>query len=205
MDPYPRPLKDLIDALKRLPGIGEKTATRLALAVLSDRGGLMRRLVNALVAVEEQIRLCRECFNITDRELCAICSDPSRDRTQICVVEEPSDVLAIESAGVYKGLYHVLHGLISPLAGVGPNDVRIPELLERIRHKDACELIVATNPSVDGEGTFHYIMDLLAREKLNATVSRIASGIPMGAEIKYMDHVTIASAIRYRRSATEGG
>ncbi|HPC48130.1 MAG TPA: recombination mediator RecR [Deltaproteobacteria bacterium] len=193
-----------MDALKRLPGVGEKTATRLALAVLADRGDLVRTLLKALDAVSGQIRLCPECYNITDRERCAVCSDPSRDRSQVCVVEEPSDVLAIESAGVYRGLYHVLHGLVSPLAGVGPRDVRIPELMERLRRGGVCELIVATNPSVDGEGTFHHIGDLVAREKLGVTVSRIASGIPMGAELKYMDQVTIASALRYRRNVTEG-
>jgi recombination protein RecR len=200
MDPYPRPLRDLISAFRRLPGIGEKTATRLALAVLADKGDLCRALAAALVAVKDEIRLCPECFNLTDGELCPVCSDPGRDRAQICVVEEPSDVLALESSHAYKGLYHVLHGLVSPLSGIGPEDIRIPELMERLRRSGVRELIVATNPSVDGEGTFHHICGLVTRASLGVEVSRIASGIPMGGELKYMDQVTIASALRYRRS-----
>ncbi|HOJ15496.1 MAG TPA: recombination mediator RecR, partial [Deltaproteobacteria bacterium] len=187
---------------RRLPGIGEKTATRLALAILADKGDLSRCLVQALEAVRREIRLCPECFNLTDGDLCAVCADVSRDRSLICVVEEPSDVLSIESSNVYKGLYHVLHGLVSPLSGIGPNDIRLPELMERLKkYQDQVrELIVATNPSVDGEGTFHHICSLVERSGVAVVVSRIASGIPMGGELKYMDQVTIASALTYRRS-----
>lgn len=200
MDPYPKPLRDLIGALKRLPGIGEKTATRLALFILADRGNLPEELAATLKTVREQIRLCPVCFNLTDRIKCTICLNPSRDQTQICVVEEPSDVLALESANTYRGLYHVLHGLISPLAGIGPDDIRIAELMERIKRPGTVEVIVATNPSVEGEGTFHYIHKMIQDAGLNVSVSRIASGIPMGGELKYMDQVTLASALRYRRS-----
>ena len=191
MDPYPKPLRDLINQLKRLPGIGEKTATRLALFILADRKNLPEDLAATLKTVREQIRLCPVCFNLTDRQKCSICLNPSRDQTQICVVEEPSDVLALESANTYKGLYHVLHGLMSPMSGIGPEDIKLSELLE---------VIVATNPSVEGEGTFHYINKIIHDAGLTVTVSRIASGVPMGGELKYMDQVTLASALRYRRN-----
>lgn len=204
MDPYPKPLRDLIGALRRLPGIGEKTATRLALFILADRGNLAEELAATLRTVREQIRLCPVCFNLTDRQRCTVCMNPSRDQSQICVVEEPSDVLALESAHAYRGLYHVLHGLISPLAGIGPEDIRIAELMERLRRPGISEVIVATNPSVEGEGTFHYIGKLIADAGLSVSVSRIASGIPMGGELKYMDQVTLASALRYRRGVKDG-
>jgi len=134
---------------------------------------------------------------------CSICQDPSRDPSIICVVEEPSDVLALESAHALKGLYHVLHGLISPINGIGPEDIKLPELIERLSKNSVSEVIVATNPSVEGEGTFHYITRLIEERKLPVRISRIASGIPMGGELKYMDQVTLASALRYRRSVKE--
>lgn len=200
MDPYPKPLRDLINQLKRLPGIGEKTATRLALFILADRQNLPDELAATLKTVREQIRLCPVCFNLTDRQKCSICLNPSRDPTQICVVEEPSDVLALESANTYKGLYHVLHGLMSPMSGIGPEDIKLSELLERLKHSLVSEVIVATNPSVEGEGTFHYINKIIHDAGLSVTVSRIATGVPMGGELKYMDQVTLASALRYRRN-----
>ncbi len=203
MDPYPKPLRDLISQLKRLPGIGEKTATRLALFILADRGNLPEDLSATLKTVREQIRLCPVCFNLTDRQKCSICINPSRDQTQICIVEEPSDVLALESANTFRGLYHVLHGLISPLAGIGPEDIRLSELMERLKHSGVSEVIVATNPSVDGEGTFHYISKMIHDAGLSITISRIASGVPMGGELKYMDQVTLASALRYRRNVKD--
>lgn len=200
MDPYPKPLRDLISQLKRLPGIGEKTATRLALFILADRANLSGELSSCLKRVSEQIHLCPVCFNLTDSQRCAICRNPERDPSLVCVVEEPSDVLALESAHVYRGLYHVLHGLISPLSGIGPEDIKLSELIERIRTSQVSEVIVATNPSVEGESTFHYVAKMLQDAHLSVNVSRIASGIPMGGELKYMDQVTIASALRYRRN-----
>lgn len=200
MDPYPKPLKDLISQLKRLPGVGEKTAARLALFILADRDNLAHDLAGSLTAVRESIRLCPVCFNLTDLPKCSICQDPSRDPSSLCVVEEPSDVLALESSRAYKGLYHVLHGLISPINGVGMKDIRLPELIERIARGGISEVIVATNPSVEGEGTFHYITRLIEEGRFSVRVSRIASGVPMGGELKYMDQVTLASALRYRRN-----
>lgn len=203
MDPYPKPLKDLISQLRRLPGIGEKTATRLALFILGDRDNLAGDLSRSLATVKDSIRLCSVCFNLADAPRCSICSDPTRDPSIICAVEEPSDVLALESAHAYKGLYHVLHGLISPINGIGPEDIRLAELMERLSRKEVSEVIVATNPSVEGEGTFHFIARLVEDAKLPVKVSRIASGIPMGGELKYMDQVTLASALRYRRNAKD--
>lgn len=203
MDPYPKPLRDLITQLKRLPGVGEKSATRLALFILADRDALAENLSRSLQNVHDNIRLCPVCFNLTDKPRCAICRDPSRDSSLICVVEEPSDVLALESAHTFKGMYHVLHGLISPMGGIGPEDIKIPELIERLRRSPGGEVIVATNPSVEGEGTFHYIEKLIVDGRLDARVSRIALGIPMGGELKYMDQVTLASALRYRRCVKE--
>jgi len=200
---HPTPLRDLISQLKRLPGIGEKTATRLALFILADKGSLPEDLSATLKTVREQIRLCPVCFNLTDRQKCSICINPSRDQTQICIVEEPSDVLALESAHTYRGLYHVLHGLISPLAGIGPEDIRLLELMERLKNSGVSEVIVATNPSVDGEGTFHYISKMIHDAGFHITISRIASGVPMGGELKYMDQVTLASALRYRRNVRD--
>ncbi len=200
MDPYPKPLKQLISQLKRLPGVGEKTATRLALFILADRDNLAGDLAGSLTTVRETIRLCSVCYNLADMPKCSICRDPSRDSSTVCVVEEPSDVLALESAHAYKGLYHVLHGLISPMGGIGPEDIKLPELMDRLTRSSVSEVIVATNPSVEGEGTFHYITRLIEEKKLNVRVSRIASGVPMGGELKYMDQVTLASALRYRRN-----
>ncbi len=200
MDPYPKPLRELISQLRRLPGVGEKTATRLALHILADREDLAGSLASSLTSVRESIRLCSVCYNIADMPRCSICQDPSRDACDICVVEEPSDVLALESAHAYRGLYHVLHGLISPMNGIGPQDIRLPELMERVSKLSSGEVIVATNPSVEGEGTFHYIARAIEEKRYPVRVSRIASGIPMGAEVKYMDQVTLASALRYRRN-----
>ena len=198
MDPYPGPLKDLIIQLKRLPGIGEKTAARLALHILDENSDLATSLAAALKNVKEKIRLCPVCFNLTDRQRCSICEDPYRDHGLIRVVADPSDVMALERAHEYNAVYHVLHGLISPLNGIGPNDIKLPQLMDRLKNP-VREVIVATNPSVEGEGTSHYINRLIKEAGLNVNVSRIASGVPMGAELKYMDKVTLASALRYRR------
>lgn len=200
MDAYPRPLKDLISQLRRLPGVGEKTATRLALYILAEPSDLAVNLAQALQKVKQQIRLCPICFNLTDRERCPLCDDGYRDSGLVCVVDDPSDVIALESAHEYRGVYHVLHGLISPLNGIGPDDIKLPQLLERLKGGAIREIIIATNPSVDGEATAHYLNRVIAESCMSVRVSRIASGVPMGGELKYMDQVTLASALRYRRS-----
>lgn len=201
MDPYPKPLRTLIKELRRLPGIGEKSATRLALYILADKRGLKDGLISALEDVRK-VSLCPYCFNLTDQASCAICADAGRDAATICVVEEPSDVLALESAHEYKGRYHVLHGLVSPINGIGPDDIKLKELVERLQ-APIKEVLIALSPSVEGDVTAQYISKLVCEAGLNVSLSRLASGIPMGGEIKYMDQVTIASAIRYRRTIKE--
>ena len=203
MDPYPKPLRDLIAQLKKLPGIGEKTASRLALYILGDKDNLAIHLSDALHRVKQHIKLCPSCFNLTDKEVCTVCLDTSRDISTICVVEYPSDVMAIESTHSYKGLYHVLHGLISPINGIGPNDIKFNELIERAKKPATKEILIATNPSVEGESTSHYIHKVINDAKLPVHITRIACGMPMGSEIKYMDQVTLSSALRYRRNIKE--
>lgn len=202
MDPYPKPLRALIKELRRLPGVGEKSATRLALYILADRRGLKDGLIAALEEVRK-VALCPSCFNLTDQATCAICANPQRDASILCVVEEPSDILALESAGEYKGLYHVLHGLVSPINGIGPDDIKLKELAMRLKDP-VKEVLIALSPSVEGDVTAQYINKLVCETGQNVCLSRLASGIPMGGELKYMDQVTIASAIRYRRTLKEG-
>jgi recombination protein RecR len=198
MDPYPKPLRNLIRELKRLPGVGEKSAARLALYILGDKKGLRQGIADALDDIK-QIQLCPVCFNLTDKEKCAFCTNPSRDSSVICIVEEPGDILALEASGEYKGLYHVLHGLISPMNGMGPDDIRINELLERVS-SGIKEIVTALSPSVEGDVTAQYICKKVISSNSSISVTRLASGIPMGGELKYLDQVTIASAIRYRRA-----
>jgi recombination protein RecR len=198
MDPYPKPLRTLIKELRRLPGVGEKSATRLALYILGDKRGLRDALISSLEEIR-RVSLCPQCFNLTDQTTCAICADTARDTGTICVVEEPSDVLALESAHEYKGRYHVLHGLVSPINGIGPDDIKLKELVERLQ-TPVKEVLIALSPSVEGDVTAQYIAKLVGDAGLTVALSRLASGIPMGGELKYMDQVTIASAIRYRRT-----
>jgi recombination protein RecR len=198
MDPYPKPLRNLIRELKRLPGIGEKSATRLALYILGDKKMLREGLAAALEDIR-QIQLCPICFNLTDNERCPFCANPSRDASLICVVEEPGDILSLETSGEFRGTYHVLHGLISPMNGVRPADIRLNELIERLT-PDIKEVVTALSPSVEGDVTAQYISRQIALSGLSVNVTRLASGIPMGGELRYMDQVTIASAIRYRRA-----
>jgi recombination protein RecR len=184
-------------ALRSLPGIGAKSAQRLAFHVLKSPRQEIEALAAALVEVKDRLRLCRECFNIADDERCPICSDPGRDRSQICVVEEPGNVAVIERAGGYRGLYHVLHGAISPIHGMGPDQIRVAELLGRARSEEIREVILATNPTADGETTATHISSLL--KSLNAQVSRIGMGLPVGADIEYVDEVTVSKALDGRR------
>jgi recombination protein RecR len=191
------PLERLIERLRALPGVGQKSAQRLAFHILRSPDTEVRALAAAIVEVKERIRLCGVCFNITDVDPCLVCADASRDRTAICVVEEPHNVVAIDKSGGFRGLYHVLHGALSPLKGIGPDDLKIPALLERLRDGTAKEIILATNPNVEGEATAVYLSRLL--KPLGLKVTRIALGLPVGSELEYADEVTVGKALEGRR------
>jgi recombination protein RecR len=190
-------LARLVQELGKLPGIGEKTATRLALFVLGAKREYVESLAEAIWAVKAETTLCQECFGLAEGELCAICRDPQRSEESICVVEEPPDLLAVERAQEYRGRYHVLHGVLAPLDGIGPEELRIAPLVERLRRGRTNEVIVATNPTVEGEATALYLAKLI--KPLGIRVSRIARGIPMGGDVEYVDAVTLGRAIEGRR------
>ncbi|MGD0230554.1 MAG: recombination mediator RecR [Syntrophorhabdales bacterium] len=198
---YPEPIEKLIEHLSRLPGIGRKTATRLAFFLLNARPSYVAELAQSISEMKEKIRLCSACFNITDVDPCHICRDEKRARGMLCVVEEPSHLMVIESAfpGVYR--YHILHGVINPIEGIGPEEIRIPEMKERIVREGIRELIIATNPTIEGNTTAHYIVEMT--KSLHLKITRIASGIPIGGDIVYIDPLTIKSAIDNRRSLKE--
>jgi recombination protein RecR len=196
------PIQRLIDELSRLPGIGPKSAQRVAFHLLRVRREEAKRLADSIVEVKDKVKLCRRCFNVTDEELCEYCRDPRRDAAVVCVVQEPPDIVAIERTREYSGLYHVLQGAISPIEGIGPEDLRVSELLERIKHTDEgqehiTEVIVATNPNIEGEATAMYLARLLA--PLGVRVSRLASGLPVGGDLEYADEVTLGRALEGRR------
>ena len=191
------PLERLIERLRTLPGVGQKSAQRLAFHILRSPDTDVRALAAAIVEVKERIRLCGVCFNITDVDPCLVCADASRDRTAICVVEEPHNVVAIDKSGGFRGLYHILHGSLSPLKGIGPDDLKVPALLERLRDGVVKEIILATNPNVEGEATAVYLSRLL--KPLGLKVTRIALGLPVGSELEYADEVTVGKALEGRR------
>ncbi len=190
-------LEQLIEHFERFPGIGRKTAQRMAFFLLNQPEDKVKDFADCLVGAKSQIHRCSECCNLTDGEKCSICGDPSRDRSLICVVEEPKDVVALEGVGEYRGLYHVLHGSISPLEGVGPDDLTVKELVLRVSQGGETEVIMATNPDVEGDATALYLSRLL--RPLGAKVTRIAYGIPVGGELEYADGETITRAIEGRR------
>lgn len=190
-------LAKLVRELVRLPGIGQKSAQRLAFHVLKSERADVLRLAEAIQAVKDGLSFCRQCRNIAEEELCEFCRDPKRDRSKILVIEEPSTLYAIERAGGYRGLYHVLLGVLSPLDGVGPSDIRAEELLERVKAGGVEEVIVATNPTIEGEATAIYLTRLLKPHHVR--VSRIAYGIPVGMDIEYADEVTLVKSIEGRR------
>ena len=194
---YPQPLGRLIEELRRLPGIGQKTAQRLAFYILSMPEGEVGSLADALVKAKEKTRSCSVCGNFTDSDPCAVCGDDSRDRSMICVVERPEDVIALERTREYRGLYHVLGGAISPMEGVGPSDIRLRELLERLKPDTVREVIIATAPNIEGESTAIFIAKLL--KPLDIHVSRLAHGLPVGGDLEYADEVTLARALEGRR------
>ncbi len=191
------PLYRLIKELSKLPGIGEKTASRLSFHILGSSQEDAYALAQAILDVKQKIRLCRMCLNITDRELCAICEDTSRTREIICVVEEPKDLYAIEKTGAFKGVYHVLHGVISPLDGIGPDRIRIKELMDRLTAGHIKEVIIATNPVVEGDATALYLSEQI--KPLGIRVTRLARGIPVGGDLEYTDGATLTNALRGRQ------
>jgi recombination protein RecR len=189
------PIRRLVQELSRLPGIGEKSATRLAFHLVRGNRQQVLDLAQALVDVTDKIRLCSVCTNMTEQDPCALCSDPRRDPEMICVVATPSDVIAIDRGGHFRGRYHVLHGLLSPLEGIGPDDIRVAELVRRL-DGSVREVIIATSPSVDGEATAMYVARVI--KPLGVKVSRIATGLPVGGELEYSDQATIARALAGR-------
>jgi recombination protein RecR len=194
---YPEPIAKLIDGFMKLPGIGPKTAARLAFFVLGMKEDDVLEIAKALVNAKRNLVYCSVCQNITDVDPCRICSDTSRDRSLICVVQEPKDLIAMEKTREYNGYYHVLHGAISPMEGIGPEDIRISELLRRLEDEEVQELILATNPNIEGEATAMYISRLV--KPFGIRVTRIAHGLPVGGDLEYADEVTISKALEGRR------
>lgn len=197
MDTIPQPVLRLIEAFSRLPGIGPKSASRLTYYLLRSQSDDTTELAEALTELRERTRFCSVCFNITEENPCPICKSEERDRTVICVVEEPLDVMAIERTREYRGLYHVLHGVISPMDGIGPEDLRIRELIDRVDAGTIKEVILATNPSLEGENTAMYIQRKITKPMIKIT--RLARGLPMGGDLEYADEVTLARALEGRR------
>ncbi|MDQ3265058.1 MAG: recombination mediator RecR [Myxococcota bacterium] len=193
----PEPLNRLVAQLAKLPGIGEKTAQRLAFFILRAPEDYAQELATAVREVKEKVHLCSRCFNLTESELCGLCRDTRRDERLVCVIEGIADLMAIERTREYKGRYHVLHGVLSPLEGVGPDQLRIKELIQRLEEGRIEEVIVATNPDVEGEATALYLMRLL--KPIGIRVSRIAQGLPMGGDLEFADQATVARAIASRR------
>jgi len=193
---YPASIKRLITAMTRLPGIGEKTAERLAMHILSMPQKEVASLAEGLLEMKQSVRLCSLCHSLSDSDLCPICRDPSRDTGVLCVVEQPADMVAIEKSGAFTGRYHILQGVLSPMCGVGPGDIRVQELFDRIGKGGIGEVILATSTSVEGEATAAYLAERL--RGLPVTLTRIASGVPMGGDLKYVDAVTLKRAMDTR-------
>ena len=194
---YEGVVQDLIDELGRLPGIGPKSAQRLAFHLLAADPHDVRRLVDAINEVKEKVRFCQVCGNVAQEEQCRICRDPRRDMTILCVVEEPKDVVAIERTREFRGRYHILGGAISPIEGIGPDDLRIRELMQRLADGEVTELILATDPNLEGEATATYLARLL--KPMGLRVTRLASGLPVGGDLEYADEVTLGRAFEGRR------
>ncbi len=190
---YPSPIVNLISNISKLPGIGQKTAERLALYILRAPKIEVEQLSRSILEVKERIRLCSKCFALSDKPVCGICNDHSRALNMVCVVEQPADMVAVEKSGAYRGRYHVLQGVLSPMDGVGPENIRLRELMSRITEEKITEVVLATSTSVEGEATSSYIADRL--KKYPVKITRIASGIPMGGDLKYVDEVTLKRAM----------
>lgn len=193
----PKPISRLIDELAKLPGIGEKNATRLAFYILRSKNDYTQRLARSILETKSLVHTCSTCFHLSSEDPCSICADVSRNGSMICVVEDPLDLIAIEKSRSFDGVYHVLNGTISPLDGIGPDDLTINQLIERLKNNQITEVLLATNPSVEGEATSLYIAKLV--KILGIKVTRLAHGIPMGGDIEYIDELTIAKALKDRR------
>lgn len=194
---YAEPIVRLLEELERLPGIGPKSAQRLAFHILKGDDESARRLADAVIEVKRQIHFCSRCFNFASEDLCEYCGDPGRDASMICVVEEPRDVVAIERTGEFSGSYHVLQGAISPIDGIGPEQLRVHELIDRLADGSVTEVVIATNPNVEGETTALYLSRLI--KPLGIKVTRIASGLPVGGDLEFADEVTLGRALEARR------
>ena len=197
MSVYAGPVQDLIDELGRLPGVGPKSAQRIAFYLLKSSKEDALRLSRAITEVKDRISFCRRCYNVAEGELCQLCSDARRDPSVVCVVEEPRDIVAVEKTGEYSGVYHVLQGAISPIEGIGPEQLRVKELLGRIESESVTEVILCTNPNLEGEATAMYLARLLS--PLGVKVTRIASGLPVGGDLEYADELTLGRALEGRR------
>ena len=192
------PIDRLVASLKRLPGIGEKSATRLAFHLLGASEANVHELADAISRLKQDIVLCELCFDLTDRSPCEICRDERRDRTLLCVVEEPADLAAIERSGRFRGRYHVLGGAFAPIDGVGPDELRIAELETRVKSGEIAEVVLATNPNAEGDATAHFLIDAL--RPTGVRLSRIAFGMPLGGDLEYADHVTVGMSVENRRT-----
>ena len=194
---YAAPIARLLEELEKLPGIGPKSAQRLAYHILRAEDASAAALAESILEVKQTIRFCSRCFNFAEGELCEVCADPERDASFMCVVEEPRDLVAIERTGEFRGVYHVLQGAISPIDGIGPEQIRVRELLDRAGGGEVTEIVVATNPNVEGETTALYVARML--QPLGVRVTRIASGLPVGGDLEYADEVTLGRALEARR------
>jgi recombination protein RecR len=198
MSYYPASIQNLIKNISKLPGIGEKTAERLALHILRGSRQDAELLANSILKIKDKVRLCSRCFALSDGDLCGLCTDPARDPAFLCVVEQPADMIAVEKSGAFRGMYHILSGALSPMNGVGPEDIRIKELVARIEKDQVKEVVLATSTNVEGEATASYIAQIL--EKYPIRITRIASGVPMGGDLKYVDQVTLKRALETRHA-----
>ncbi len=197
MSVYAGPVQDLIDELGRLPGVGPKSAQRIAFHLLKLPKDDALRLARSIAEVKDKVSFCARCYNVSEGEECGICTDPRRDATVVCVVEEPRDIVAVEKTGEFHGRYHVLQGAISPIEGIGPEQLRVKELLARLDHEDVQEVILCTNPNIEGEATAMYLGRLVG--PLGVRVTRIASGLPVGGDLEYADELTLGRALEGRR------
>lgn len=198
MSYYPASIQNLIRNIAKLPGIGEKTAERLAMHIVRGSRQEAERLAHSILNVKDKVKLCTSCFALSDEETCSLCSDPARDPTFVCVVEQPADMVAVEKSGAFRGRYHILSGALSPMNGVGPEDIRIRELIARIEKDQVKEVVLATSTNVEGEATASYVAQVLAKYPIKIT--RIASGVPMGGDLKYVDQVTLKRALETRHA-----